>query len=104
HSVRRCGHIKVLISISLVCDQIGWRHVMTQSFYTAMTRRRFLSTSAAALAANAVSSRAPAQGAKFRRWEISDPGMPPRVLDSYNNGIREMLNPPATDPRNCYRH
>jgi tyrosinase len=77
---------------------------MTQSFYTTMTRRRFLSTSAAALAANAVSSGAPAQGATFRRWEISDPGMPPRILDSYKKGIREMLNRPATDPRNWYRN
>ena len=76
---------------------------MTRSFYTAMTRRHFLSTSAAALA-SAVPSGAPAQGARFRRWEISDPGMPPRVLDSYKKGIREMLNRPATDPRNWYRN
>jgi tyrosinase len=77
---------------------------MTQSFHTALTRRHFLSTSAAALAASAAPSDAPAQAAKFRRWEISDPGMPPRVLDSYKKGIREMLNRPATDPHNWYRN
>jgi hypothetical protein len=30
--------------------------------------------------------------------------MPPRVLDSYKRGIREMLNRPPTDPRNWYRN
>ncbi len=77
---------------------------MTALFHAAVTRRRFLRTSAAALAASALPSVAPAQGARFRRWEISDPGMPPRMLDSYKKGIREMLNRPATDPRNWYRN
>ena len=77
---------------------------MTQSFYTDMTRRHFLRTSAAALAASAVPSGASEQAARFRRWEISDPGMPPRVLDSYKRGIREMLNRPTTDPRKWYRN
>jgi hypothetical protein len=77
---------------------------MTELFHPALTRRRFVGTSAGALAASALPSAAPAQAAKFRRWEISDPGMPPRVLDSYKKGIREMLNRPATDPRNWYRN
>jgi hypothetical protein len=71
---------------------------MTDLFHPALTRRRFLGTSAGALAASALPSAAPAQAARFRRWEISDPGMPPRILDSYKKGIREMLNRPATDP------
>src|SRR5215472_14395154 len=77
---------------------------MTALFHGAVTRRKFLGTSAAALAASALPSAAPAQGARFRRFEISDPGMPPRVLDSYKKGIREMLNRPPTDPRNWYRN
>src|SRR5499427_3534715 len=77
---------------------------MTALFHGTLTRRHFLGTSAAALAASALSSAAPAQGARFRRFEISDPGMPPRVLDSYKKGIREMLNRPPTDPRNWYRN
>ena len=77
---------------------------MTALFHGTLTRRHFLGTSAAALAASALPSAAPAQGARFRRFEISDPGMPPRVLDSYKKGIREMLNRPPTDPRNWYRN
>src|SRR5262245_3122125 len=77
---------------------------MTALSHPALTRRRFLRTSAAALAASALPSAAPAQRARFRRFEISDPGMPPRIIDSYKKGIREMLNRPATDPRNWYRN
>jgi tyrosinase len=77
---------------------------MTNSFHQALTRRRFLGTSAGVLAASAFPSAAPAQAARFRRFEVSDPAMPPRVLDSYKKGIREMLNRPATDPRNWYRN
>src|ERR1700746_936986 len=77
---------------------------MTALSHPALTRRRFLSTSAVALAASALPSVAPGRGARFRRFEISDPGMPPRMLDSYKKGIREMLNRPATDPRNWYRN
>src|SRR5215475_5961291 len=83
---------------------MGWRPAMTALFHGTLTRRHFLGTSAAALAASALPSAAPAQGARFRRFEISDPGMPPRVLDSYKKGIREMLNRPPTDPRNWYRN
>ena len=42
--------------------------------------------------------------AKYRRWSISDPAFPPRVLDSYKKAIRAMLALPPTDPRNWYRH
>src|SRR5262249_40649796 len=77
---------------------------MTALFHGAVTRRKFLGTGAFALAASALPSAAPAQGALFRRFEISDPGMPQRVLDSYKKGIREMLNRPPTDPRNWYRN
>jgi tyrosinase len=77
---------------------------MTELINAELTRRHFLGTSASALAASALPSAALAQGAKYRRWEISDPAMPARVLDSYKKGIREMLNRPATDPRNWYRN
>src|SRR5262245_18482556 len=83
---------------------MGWRHAMTALFHGALTRRKFLGTSAAALTACALPFAAPAQGARFRRFEISDPGMPPRMLDSYKKGIREMLNRPTTDPRNWHRN
>ncbi|HEY3720678.1 MAG TPA: hypothetical protein VGL41_11130, partial [Roseiarcus sp.] len=36
--------------------------------------------------------------AKYRRWSISDPALPPRVLDSYKKAIRAMLALPPTDP------
>src|SRR5262249_49037897 len=87
-----------------ICDPMGWRPAMTALFHGTLTRRHLLGTSAAALAASALPSAAPAQGARFRRFEISDPGMPPRILDSYKKGIREMLNRPPTDPRNWYRN
>jgi tyrosinase len=77
---------------------------MTELFHPALTRRRFLGTSTGALAASALPPAAPAQAARFRRWEVSDPGMPSRILDSYKKGIREMLNRPPTDPRNWYRN
>src|SRR2546428_72289 len=83
---------------------MGWRPAMTALFHGTLTRRHFLGPSAAALAASALPSVAPAQSARFRRFEISDPGMPPRVLDSYKKGIREMLNRPPADPRNWYRN
>jgi len=78
---------------------------MTILPFPVISRRRFLSGSAAALVtANALPSDVSAQGAKFRRWEITDPAMPPRVLASYKTGISRMLDLPATDPRNWYRH
>jgi tyrosinase len=77
---------------------------MTKLFRPALTRRHFLGTSAAAVAVSTLPSAAPAQRATYRRWEITDPAMPPNILDSYKKGIREMLNRPPTDPRNWYRN
>jgi tyrosinase len=78
---------------------------MVRKSHPAITRRRFLATSAIALTtANLLPSVAAAQTAKYRRWEITDPSMPPRVLDSYKKGISAMLNLPPTDPRNWYRN
>jgi tyrosinase len=77
--------------------------VMTRSPVAALTRRGFLGASAAALGASALPSGALAQNARFRRWEISDPSMPARVLDSYKKAISAMLRLPPTDPRNWYR-
>src|SRR5271163_3487132 len=77
---------------------------MTKLFRPALTRRHFLGTSAAAVAASTLPSAAPSQPATHRRWEITDPAMPPNIIDSYKKGIREMLNRPPTDPRNWYRN
>jgi len=68
------------------------------------SRRDFLRIGVGILAAGSLPFAAGAQGAKFRRWEITDPAMPARVLDSYTKGIRAMLNLPPTDPRNWYRN
>jgi tyrosinase len=67
--------------------------------------RRDLMAGAAALAATAaLPSQAKAAPAKFRRWNISDPNCPPRVIASYKKAIRAMLQLPASDPRNWYRY
>src|SRR5262249_52409710 len=87
-----------------ICDPMGWRPAMTGCF---TEPSRDATSSAPALRhwrPNALPSAAPAPGARCRRFEISDPGMPPRILDSYKKGIREMLNRPPTDPRNWYRN
>jgi hypothetical protein len=77
---------------------------MARSDISSLTRRRLLGAGAAIVAATAVSSRTSAQAAKFRRWEITDPAMPPRVLASYKDGIKKMLSLPPADPRNWYRN
>lgn len=77
---------------------------MTKADMPHLTRRDLLGGGAALAAANALASSAFAQGAKYRRWDISDPAMPPRVLASYKKGISKMLSLPATDPRNWYRN
>ncbi|MFB9264005.1 tyrosinase family protein [Bradyrhizobium erythrophlei] len=77
---------------------------MMQAAASSLTRRRLLEAGAALAAASALPSRARAQAARFRRWEITDPAMPPRVLASYKAGITKMLNLPPTDPRNWYRN
>ncbi|MBI2714079.1 MAG: tyrosinase family protein [Rhizobiales bacterium] len=71
-----------------------------------LTRREFVSTATAATAAaalpgGAVLAQTPA---KYRRLNISEPGFPVRVLDSYKKAIRAMLALPPTDPRNWYRN
>ena len=77
---------------------------MTELRSSNLTRRSLLGAGAALVAANAMPSGALAQGAKYRRWEITDPAMPPRVLESYKKGISKMLSLPPTDPRNWYRN
>lgn len=85
---------------------------MARKFAPVLTRRRFLASSTIALttanllpcAVSAQTAATPAAAAKFRRWKITDPAMPPRVLDSYKKGIQAMLNLPPTDPRNWYRN
>ena len=76
---------------------------MAAPFDPKLTRRAFLGTSAAALGAGALHA-APAPSPRFRRFEITDPAMPPRVLESYAKGITEMLRRPPSDPLNWYRN
>ncbi|MGZ6254252.1 MAG: tyrosinase family protein [Candidatus Binataceae bacterium] len=76
---------------------------MAASFNSTFTRRTFLGSSAALLGTSALHA-APAPSPTFRRFEITDPAMPPRVLESYAKGITAMLNRPATDPLNWYRN
>ena len=70
-----------------------------------ISRRKILA-GAATLASTALflPRRATAAAAKYRRWNISDPNCPPRVLYSYKKAIRAMLALPPTDPRNWYRY
>ncbi|MBR0795777.1 tyrosinase family protein [Bradyrhizobium jicamae] len=77
---------------------------MMQADVSSLTRRRLLGAGAALAATAMLPSGARAQGAQFRRWEITDPAMPPRVLASYKTGISKMLALPPTDPRNWYRN
>ncbi|MGB7833479.1 MAG: tyrosinase family protein, partial [Xanthobacteraceae bacterium] len=77
---------------------------MTYTGASYLSRRDFLAASAATISASVLPSEALAQSARFRRWEITDPAMPPRVLASYKAGIRKMLGLAPTDPRNWYRN
>jgi len=77
---------------------------MSEKRQPRLTRRSILGTGAAVLAANVLPRSALGAGPRFRRWEITDPAMPPRVLDSYKRGIRKMLELPPTDARNWYRN
>ena len=58
---------------------------------SSLTRRTLLGAGASIAAANVLPSGALAQTAKFRRWEITDPSMPPRVLTSYKAGITKTV-------------
>src|SRR5262245_44431235 len=77
---------------------------MTRFDHSILNRRSFLAGTAAALGASAVPSATSAQAARYRRFEISDPNIPARVLDSYKKAIREMLRRDPADPRNWYRN
>lgn len=69
-----------------------------------VTRRGLIGGGAALLGANMLPTPASAQAARFRRFEISDPAMPARVLASYKAGVARMLTLPPSDPRNWYRN
>ena len=73
---------------------------MTDTGVSYLSRRDLLAASAATIGATLLPSGALAQSARFRRWEITDPAMPPRVLATYKAGIRKMLGLAPTDPRN----
>ena len=65
--------------------------------------RRAVLAGTAALATAALPGVGAAAPAKYRRWNLSDPSCPPRVLASYKKAIRAMLALPPSDPRNWYR-
>jgi tyrosinase len=71
----------------------------------ALSRRRFLATGTATLAAaaapfGAAHAQAPA---RWRRRSISGPDANLRALESYRVAVRAMLALPVSDPRNWYR-
>jgi tyrosinase len=72
-----------------------------------LTRRGFIGASAAMIAATALPAGVAAQGASYRRYRMSDPDPQPhvlKVLGSYKNAIRKMLELPPSDPRNWFRN
>jgi tyrosinase len=76
----------------------------TTAHRAAPSRRDFLGTTGAAIAAAALpSSSAVAQGPKYRRVNVTSPQAGP-VLASYKKAIRAMLALPPSDPRNWYRN
>ena len=77
----------------------------TAAHRAAPSRRDFLGTTGAAVAAAALPlSSAVAQGpAKYRRVNVTSPQAGP-VLASYKKAIRAMLALPPSDPRNWYRN
>jgi tyrosinase len=66
--------------------------------------RREVLAGGAALAATTLLPTPSSAAAKYRRWNISDPNCPARVIDSYKRAIKAMLSLPATDARNWYRY
>ncbi len=70
---------------------------------TSISRRGFIATTGAAVAATmlpAGAARAQAP-AKYRRMNLTDPKAP---IESYKKAITAMLALPPSDPRNWYRH
>ena len=75
-----------------------------------ITRRHFLQTSLAASGTLTVvgvwptgSLGHPATG-PYRRWEITDPGLPANIIPSYKKAVGAMLALDPSDPRNWYRN
>lgn len=78
-----------------------------QSHPSALTRRGFLGGTAAAIGISALPADARAQttsGARYRRYEVSDPNMPSNILPSYKAAVSAMLELDPADPRNWYRN
>src|SRR5579864_7257833 len=72
---------------------------------SSVSRRHVLAGSLALAAAPSLPRQAAAtRPARNRRWNISDPDCPSRVLASYKKAIRAMLALPPGDPRNWYRY
>ena len=65
-----------------------------------LTRRGLIGGGAALLGVGALPTGASAQAARFRRWEISDPAMPTRVLKTTRPASPRCLQPAAQRPRN----
>jgi len=81
-------------------------HIMTGFHLNklGLTRRGFLGGTAATIGLGTLPSGALAQGAQYRRFEITDPAIPPNIIPSYKAAVAAMLELDADDPRNWYRH
>ena len=71
----------------------------------AISRRRLLAASAIAGAASSLAPRflVAQRATRYHRQNLSAPGFPDCVLNSYKRAIAAMLELPPTDPRNWYR-
>jgi tyrosinase len=75
------------------------------NLFSGMSRRQFLTTTAAAAVATSLPLRAQyvSPTAKYTRISLTDPGTP-AMLDSYATAIKALLKLPPSDPRNFYRN
>jgi hypothetical protein len=74
------------------------------SFHPALTRRGFLGGGAAAMGLGLLPRAAKAAYPKFRRYDVTDPDLPPHILPSYKAAVTAMLGRDPDDPRNWYRN
>lgn len=78
-----------------------------ENLFQTVNRRNVLAGAAATVAFGVAPSLVRAEypkSAKFRRYDISDPDTPTRIVDSYKKAVRKMLERPSADPLNWYRN
>jgi tyrosinase len=107
HNFATAGYLSPPSAAALRLAARHRRDIMGGSLSIArsISRREVLAgTAALATAASLPLRGAAAAPARHRRWNVSDPDCPPRMLDSYKKAIRAMLALPPSDPRNWYRY